>query len=574
MPSMSAGAWMGSLAQTDHNQVIVSCTLEKWERARGYVLSMQETIAQGSTFHHKTLEQQRGFFVYVARTYPSLVPYLKGIHLTLDSWRLGHDSEGWKEARQVISHLGEACPADSPQTPEFFPPVPRLASDIEGLLTLLAADTPPLRVVRAKEVVTAYYGFGDASGAGFGDTLLTPNGIVYQGGLWGDDLHAQSSNYRELFNLTEAMEAHIADLHFPHLQHLVETFEETARSGLWMSAEVFLFTDNAVAEWAYYKGTSSNKALFELVLRLRKLEISSSIHLHLIHVSGLRMQAQGTDHLSRGILHLGVFRGAKMSDFIPLHLSALDQSQGIIPWCTSWCPSGHTLATLSPSDWYYKGHGLVGGRRNLDGVWQPSDIGDSPVCFLWTPPPAAAGAAVEQLAFSRLKRPQLLHIFVCPHLMTHIWRKRLFKTVDFTFALPAGHRANLWPAPMFKPLIVGVCLPFLPSHPWSRRATSSVLAVAGQLSGLRTAPQRDERAVLWQLWLSPGGREVCLRVWCGDCYTSHPLDKFHVNTPVDEAGYEWLVKDSDAQRFRVGHNGDHLITPFQCDWCLFRLLTG
>jgi hypothetical protein len=132
----------------------------------------------------------------------------------------------------------------------------------------------------------------------------------------------------------------------------------------------------------------------------------------------------------------------------------------------------------------------------------------------------------------------------------------------------------LWPAPMFKPLIVGVCLPFLPSHPWSRRATSSVLAVAGQLSGLWTAPQRDERAVLWQLWLSPGGREVCLRVWCGDCYTSHPLDKFHVNTPVDEAGYEWLVKDSDAQRFRVGHNGDHLITPFQCDWCLFRLLTG
>jgi hypothetical protein len=34
------------------------------------------------------------------------------------------------------------------------------------------------------------------------------------------------------------------------------------------------------------------------------------------------------------------------------------------------------------------------------------------------------------------------------------------------------------------------------------------------------------------------------------------------------------VKDSDALRFRVGRNSDHLITPFQCDWCLFRLLTG
>jgi len=63
-------------------------------------------------------------------------------------------------------------------------------------------------------------------------------------------------------------------------------------------------------------------------------------------------------------------------------------------------------------------------------------------------------------------------------------------------------------------------------------------------------------------------------VWCGDCYTPHPQDCFHVNAPADEAGFEWLVKESDARRFKVGRNGDHLITPFQCDWCLFRALTG
>jgi hypothetical protein len=37
--------------------------------------------------------------------------------------------------------------------------------------------------------------------------------------------------------------------------------------------EIFLFTDNSTAERAYYKGTSSAEPLFELVLRLRKLEI-------------------------------------------------------------------------------------------------------------------------------------------------------------------------------------------------------------------------------------------------------------------------------------------------------------
>jgi hypothetical protein len=36
---------------------------------------------------HKKLESIRGFLVYIARTYPTMVPYLKGIHLTLDSWR-------------------------------------------------------------------------------------------------------------------------------------------------------------------------------------------------------------------------------------------------------------------------------------------------------------------------------------------------------------------------------------------------------------------------------------------------------------------------------------------------------
>ena len=29
-------------------------------------------------------------------TYPSLVPYFKGIHLTLDSWRENRDAEGWR----------------------------------------------------------------------------------------------------------------------------------------------------------------------------------------------------------------------------------------------------------------------------------------------------------------------------------------------------------------------------------------------------------------------------------------------------------------------------------------------
>jgi len=37
------------------------------------------------TLEFKTLESHRGFLVYIARTYPMINPYLKGIHLSLDS---------------------------------------------------------------------------------------------------------------------------------------------------------------------------------------------------------------------------------------------------------------------------------------------------------------------------------------------------------------------------------------------------------------------------------------------------------------------------------------------------------
>jgi hypothetical protein len=58
---------------------------------------------------------------------------------------------------------------------------------------------------------------------------------------------------------------------------------------------------------------------------------------------------------------------------------------------------------------------------------------------------------------------------------------------------------------MFEPLIVGICLPFLDSPPWSRRYSPSVLEMAGELSSLRAHPERDERAILRQLWCSTGG---------------------------------------------------------------------
>ena len=99
----------------------------------------------------------------------------------------------------------------------------------------------------------AYYGFGDASGAGFGATIELDDGVQYQYGQWSAEItEKSSSNWRELANL----------VHTP--KSLVS---EKELRGL----EIFIFTDNQTAEAAYWKGTSTSPKLFELVLKLRRM---------------------------------------------------------------------------------------------------------------------------------------------------------------------------------------------------------------------------------------------------------------------------------------------------------------
>ena len=166
---------------------------------------------------HKELLANRGFMVYVTRTCPALVPYLKGFHLTIKMWRGGRDVDGWKlktgdeasvcladslgsldatragdrglnldlastymagqvedEVTAAANHrmwgkLGKEHVYASVDGITF--PVPRLRDDVAALLKLMAFDLPPLRVVRPLRVVHVYYGFGDASGRQFGSTI-------------------------------------------------------------------------------------------------------------------------------------------------------------------------------------------------------------------------------------------------------------------------------------------------------------------------------------------------------------------------------------------------------------------
>ena len=93
------------------------------------------------------------------------------------------------------------------------------------------------------------YQFGDASGQGFGSSLMIGDVVYYRHGQWNDSHSQESSNYRELANLIYAI-------------------EDAYNKGLLIDAELFLFTDSSTAESVFYKGTSSSEKLFNLILRL------------------------------------------------------------------------------------------------------------------------------------------------------------------------------------------------------------------------------------------------------------------------------------------------------------------
>ena len=112
------------------------------------------------------------------------------------------------------------------------------------------------------------------------------------------------------------------------------------------------------------------------------------------------MIAQGTDAFSRGLTVEGVMTGTPFVSYVPLHLSVLDRdiTNCVRPWVASWFLSPAEPKWLSPCDWFTTGH-------------------KHPTC-IWTPPPAAADAALEQLGQSVHKRPHHTHLVLIPRLMT------------------------------------------------------------------------------------------------------------------------------------------------------------
>jgi hypothetical protein len=532
-PSQSPGAWAGAVFSTKDGKVTKSVTQEKWDKAKSNVRELIDE-SHGNPDHefvYKRLEQIRGFLCHMCMTYETLTPFLKGLHLTLASYLPHRDSEGWKMSdKKWLQHIrdqvkegklsedeGQAAideerQAQAPETewlvyvrekldkqeisedeaqtaleariPQGDPPprkikgVLRLAQDLGALWELLSSSVPPEVNVRSSLIITILYGFADASGMGFGSTVLGTDGTRYRIGVWDKDTESESSNFREFENVVEAL-------------------EDEARRGTLRGAVIYLCTDNSTVEAALYKGNSSSVKLFELVVRVRKLEMHQDARILVSHVSGERMKAEGTDGASRGQLKEGVTIGENMLDFIPWNLLAPQRLENLKPWLLSWI--GDDAEFIDPAGWFTRGHDQLGGSYDHLGFWHHTI---APGKFIWTPPPAAADVALEELRKARLKRQDSTHFFVCPRLLTPEWLKQLWKAADMIVSIPVGTPG--WPTDMFEPLTIGIIFPFLPCRPWQFKGTPKMFFLARQVHKMFKEKILDPGSFLRELLLECG----------------------------------------------------------------------
>ena len=346
-------------------------------------------------------------------------------------------------------------------------PSPRLFGDILALSELLKDEAPPKVVRRREKSGLACYGFGDASGAGFGNCIVI-NGVAHSKyGTWNSKYEGQHSNFKELKNLVEAIKA-------------------VYNQGLLSGVELFLFTDNFVAESCYYNGGSNkNKWLNELVFELWKIQMNGDFILHVFHVAGTRMIASGIDGLSRGDKLEGVMKGTNILNFVPIHKFPFDRSDNLEDWIYSWWEEGYgPLELLEPEGWFTRS--MTQGN------------------YLWNVPPTAGASAVEQLCSHIHGRPDSTHIFVIPRLCTNSWRKQLQKACDVIFVIQP--KFKFWGESMHEPLVlIGIYFPILPHdyrfRPWKLKRTELVESCKLTVHGMQRPGQPADWSILRKLLL-------------------------------------------------------------------------
>ncbi len=104
-PAECPGPWAGTVTRTKEGGLLVGMvSQEKWDKTKGLLKEPTDMLADGPLPLQRLLEIW-GFLMYAVRTYPWLNPYMKGMHLTIDSWQAGCAEDGFKMTAKELQIL-------------------------------------------------------------------------------------------------------------------------------------------------------------------------------------------------------------------------------------------------------------------------------------------------------------------------------------------------------------------------------------------------------------------------------------------------------------------------------------
>ena len=169
-------------------------------------------------------------------------------------------------------------------------------------------------------------------------------------------------------------------------------------------------------------------------------------------------------------------------------------------YINSWAGKGN-LSPLLAEEWFVEGHGIIGGRKDENGIWIPNHAKNGQT-YLWMPPPVIADVALEECMKAVHKRTDAVHIFAIPRLFTPRWTRAFHKLCDFQFSVPVG--STHWPASMHEPLWIGISLPIVNKSPWTLRRTPLLVELARDLREVFASGEGDGRDILRKLLRVPG----------------------------------------------------------------------
>ena len=94
MARQDGGTWRGTKVHIVYGSIYQLIGEGKWAKTRLIIKKWLQRVASVEPLDCKELQSDQGLPNYVFDTYRSCSKFLKGMHLTLDSWCPHRDSEG------------------------------------------------------------------------------------------------------------------------------------------------------------------------------------------------------------------------------------------------------------------------------------------------------------------------------------------------------------------------------------------------------------------------------------------------------------------------------------------------